>query len=310
MIGSPIDPGSELTTDIIQPFQLDLANVRGRAVRLGAVLDEVFGRHAYPPRVEQCLAEAIISTVLLASLLKYDGVFTLQAKGDGPVSLLVADVTTGGAIRAYARFEEDRLTPEAGAGSADLLGQGYLAFTVDQGENTEGYQGIVALTGGSLAESLTHYFDQSEQLPTIAKLAARQYPDGWRAGAVLIQRLPENDAGRIQKGQEEDEEDWRRTTILLNTVADVELLDRTLLLNGLLYRLFHEEGVRVYDPGIVSRGCRCSATKVEQVLQSIPRAELEDLKIDGEVVVTCEFCSASYRYDDAALDRLHGGGTH
>lgn len=304
MIGAALDLETELTTDLVQPFQLELANVRGRAVRLGAVLDEILSRHNYPPEVEQLVAEAVIATVLLASLLKYDGIFTLQAKGDGPVPLLVADVTSAGDVRAYARFDADRLrsgdVPENG-----LLGRGYLAFTVDQPASDERYQGIVALTG-SITESLAHYFEQSEQLLTAVELAARRYPDGWRAGAVLLQRLPEDDAGRVQKPVGEDEEDWRRATILLGSVADVELLDRTLHLNSLLYRLFHEERVRVFAPSLVRRGCRCSAERVEMVLSSIPRVELDDLKIDGIVVVVCDFCSDSYRFDEAALDKLYG----
>jgi molecular chaperone Hsp33 len=306
MIGTALDADTELTTDLIRPFQLDLANVRGRAVRLGRVLDDVFGLHDYPPQVEQIVAETMIATVLLASLLSYDGVFTLQAKGDGPVSLLVVDVTTTGDVRAYARFDPELLPPpETKAGFKSLFGEGYLAFTVDQGENTEGYQGIVALTGPSLADCLAHYFEQSEQLLTGAKLAARRYPDGWRAGAILIQHLPEEDEGRIQKSPADNEEDWRRASILMNSVADVELLDRTLDLNSLLYRLFHEEQVRVFPPSAIQRGCRCSAERVERMLQAIPRDELQDLKVDGAVVVTCEFCSTPYRFDDAALDLIY-----
>lgn len=307
MIGTALDADTELTTDLIQPFQLELSNVRGRAVRLGRALDDVLGLHDYPPQVEQIVAETMIATVLLASLLKYDGVFTLQAKGEGAVSLLVVDVTTAGDVRAYARFDADRLPPpEAKPEFQSLFGEGYLAFTVDQGENTEGYQGIVALTGPTLTDCLAHYFEQSEQLLTAAKLAARHYPDGWRAGAVLIQHLPEEDEGRVPKSPADNEEDWRRATIFMNTVAEVELLDRTLHLNSLLYRLFHEEQVRVFPPSAIQRGCRCSAERVERVLQSIPREELQDLKIDGVVVVTCEFCSTLYRFDDAALDRLYG----
>ena len=211
MIGGALASDSDVTTDLIQPFQLDLSNVRGRAVRLGRVLDDVFGLHDYPAQVGQIVAETMIATVLLASLLKYDGVFTLQAKGDGAVSLLVVDVTTAGDVRAYARFDADRL-PSADPKSdfRSLLGSGYLAFTVDQGENTEGYQGIVALTGPTLVDCLAHYFEQSEQLLTAARLAARRYPDGWRAGAVLIQHVPEEDEGRIAKSPADLEEDWRR----------------------------------------------------------------------------------------------------
>jgi molecular chaperone Hsp33 len=304
MIGPALDADTDLTIDLIQPFQLEISNVRGRVVRLGAVLDDVLGRHNYPKMVEQVVAESIAATVLLASLLKYDGVFTLQAKGDGPLSLMVVDVTTAGDVRAYARFDAEALPAEDGIQA--LFGSGYLAFTVDQGENTEGYQGIVALEGTTLSECLAHYFEQSEQLLTVAKSAARRYPEGWRAGGILIQRLPDNDAGRILKSPGEDEEDWRRASILMNTAAEVELLDRTLHLNALLYRLFHEERVRVFSPHAVQRGCRCSAERVENVLRTIARDELDDLKVEGDVVVTCEFCSTAYRFDEAALDRVYG----
>jgi molecular chaperone Hsp33 len=299
VIGDNLDPETELTLDLIQPFQLERANVRGRAVRLNKVLADVLGRHDYPPQVEQVVAETITAALLLASLLKYDGIFTLQVKGDGPISLLVVDIVTGGDVRAYARFDAERL-PAAGA-AADvetLFGAGYLAFTVDQGEAEETYQAIVALTGATLTDCMDHYFAQSEQLLTTVKLAARQYPDGWRAGAILIQRLPDDDAGRILKSQVDDEEDWHRANVLLGTVAEVELLDRTLHLNSLLFRLFHEEQVRVFTPAAVKHGCRCSEARVAEVLRTIPASELEDLKVDNQLTVTCEFCGRVYKFDE------------
>ena len=309
MIGSTVDVGSDLTVDVIQPFQLELANVRGRAVRLARVPNDLLALHDYPPQVEQVVAEAAMIAVVLASLLKYEGIFTLQAKGNGPISLLVADVTTAGDVRAYARFEPDRLPPSgAPATVSRLFGEGYLTFTVDQGEHTERYQGIVELVGDTLIQCLDHYFRQSEQLLTSVKMAVRRHPEGWRAGAILLQRLPEDDALRTLKSQAEDEEDWHRANILMGTVAEVELLDRTLHLNNLLFRLFHEERIRVFAPTVVRRGCRCSETRVRRVLRSLPRAELDELKLDGEVVVTCEFCSETYRFDDRAIDLLFGSG--
>jgi molecular chaperone Hsp33 len=305
MIGAPLALDTESTVDLIQPFQLELANVRGRAVRLGPVLDQIFTRHAYPLQVEQLVAEAVIATVLLASLLQYDGIFTLQARGDGAVSLLVADTTSAGVVRGYARFDTDRLEA-AQFRELALVGQGYLSFTVDQSEAEDRYQGIVTLAGTTFEQALAHYFSQSEQLPTAVRLAARRQADGWRAGAVLLQRLPDEDAGRITMPTNDDKEDWRRATTLLNTVADVELLDRTLHLNSLIFRLFHEERPRAFVAHAVYRGCRCSAERVETVLRSISREELDDLRIDGNVVVTCEFCSEAYRYDDPTLDELYG----
>jgi molecular chaperone Hsp33 len=297
VIGVTLDSETEKTTDLIQPFQLELANVRGRAARLGRTLDDVLGLHDYPLQVEQIVAEAMVSAVLLASLLKYEGIFTLQAKGDGPVSLLVVDVTSAGDVRAYARFDADRLhaTP---ASFGALMGEGYLAFTVDQGPDTESYQGIVALTDPGLADCLRHYFDQSEQLLTTLKMVARHTQYGWRAGAILVQRLPDDDAGRLVKSAAEDEEDWRRATILLNTAADVELLDRSLPLTDLLFRLFHEERVRVFSPGAIQRGCRCSEDRVRRVLAAIPPEEIEELRVEGEIAVTCEFCGTIYSTRD------------
>ena len=305
MIGATLDGGSDPTCDLIQPFQLELSNVRGRAVRLETVLAEILGRHAYPPQVEQVLAESIVVTVLLASLLKYDGVFTLQTRGDGPVSLIVTDVTTAGDVRAYARFDADRLPPVGANGPiGDLLGEGYLAFTVDQGQDTDRYQGIVALTGLRLADCLAHYFAQSEQLPTAVKLVARKIGDSWRAGGILLQRLPDDDAGRLLKSPGDDAEDWNRATILMGSAAEVELLDRSLHLNNLLFRLFHEERVRVFSPTAITQGCRCSEARVRRVLRSLSPEELEELKLDGSVSVKCEFCSESYRFDAPEIERL------
>lgn len=305
MIGDPVAAGAELTLDVIRPFQLERSNVRGRAARFGPLLDEIVSRHAYPELVEQLVAHAVLSTVLLSSLLKYDGIFTLQARGDGPVSLLVADVTSGGAVRAYARYDSERLAADGG-GALALLGQGYLSFTVDQQNSEDRYQGIVALTGEHFDQALGHYFEQSEQLATTVRTAARKYSGGWRAGGILVQKLPEDDAGRVQKPEAEDEEDWRRASILLGSVADVELLDRTLDLDTLLFRLFHEERVRVFDAHRVHRGCRCSAERVETVLKSLDRDELREMEVEGAIVVTCEFCSEPYRYDETALRRLFG----
>jgi molecular chaperone Hsp33 len=304
MIGAaaPVDPTGAAhppETDLVQAFQLDHAAVRGRLVRLGPLLDDVLARHAYPPQVEQLLAELLTATVLLASLLKYDGVFTLQTKGDGPVSLLVADVTTDGVVRGYAGFDAARL-PEAETVSAkELVGDGYLAFTVDQGEDTERYQGIVELDGAEISDWLTHYFDQSEQLGTDLKLSVRKARDGaWRGGGLLLQRLPEDDPLRKQIAERELEDAWSRARLLLGTTAEIELLDRSLAPNDLLYRLFHEEAPRVWTPTLVTRGCRCSSDRVARVLRTLSSDEIEELRDEnGDITATCEFCSTVYRFD-------------
>jgi molecular chaperone Hsp33 len=305
MIGAPapVDPTGAAQppeTDIVQAFQLERAAVRGRLVRLGPLLDDVLARHAYPPVIEQLLAELLTATVLLASLLKYDGVFTLQVKGNGPVTVIVADVTTDGVVRGYAGFDRARLPEGTDATPRELIGEGYLAFTVDQGDDTERYQGIVELDGEEVADWLLHYFEQSEQLGTDLKLAARRARDGaWRGGGLLLQRLPEDEPLRKQIEDAELEDAWVRAKLLLGTTAEVELIDRSLAPNDLLYRLFHEEAPRVWRPTLVTRGCRCSSERVVRVLKTLAPQELSELRDEtGAVTATCEFCSTVYRFGE------------
>lgn len=296
-----------LDDDVIQTFQLDTSHLRGRFVRLGGVIDEILSRHAYPEPVARLLGQTITLGVALAGMLKYDGIFTLQAKGDGPVGMLVADVTSAGDLRGYAHFDEDRVAGLAPGVSTipDLLGGGYLAFTVDQGENTERYQGIVELTGSTLTESVNHYFRQSEQLETGMTVTIARDGDGWRSGALLLQRMPE-EGGTLVRASD-DEDDWRRAMVLMSSVTEAELTDPDLPANNLLFRLFHEEGVRVWPPVPVRAGCRCSRERVSTVLRSLPRSEIEELKVDGEVRVTCQFCSNTYGFDEDELARVYEG---
>lgn len=301
-----------LDDDIIQTFQIESSNLRGRIVRLGATLDEILTRHAYPEPVAHLLGETIALATALAGMLKYEGIFTLQTKGDGPVRLMVADVTSTGDIRGYAQFDADRLPGAGTGGTGDagtvptLLGEGYLAFTVDQGENTERYQGIVELTGTELTDSIQHYFRQSEQLVTGLQVAVRRDAGGWRGGALLLQRMPQEGGGPVVPSSD-TEDDWRRAMVLMSTLTPGELSDADLPANGLLYRLFHEEGVRVWPPAPVRAGCRCSRERVATVLRSLPREELDELKVEDEVRVTCEFCSTTYGFGDADLDGLKEG---
>lgn len=298
--------------DVIQPFQLDRSDFRGRAVRLGPALSEIIGRHAYPAPVARLLAETITLAVTLAATLKYDGIFTLQAQGDGPVAVTVADVTSGGEVRGYAKFDAARVAGLADAPGpaviAPLLGRGYLAFTVDQGEFTERYQGIVELDGPHLVDSVRHYFRQSEQLATGVKLAVREIPEGgWCGGAVLVQALPDAALARGEIGTLSmiEEDDWRRSMALLESATADELTDAGLPVRELLYRLFHEETVRVYPPHGVVPSCRCSRGRVETVLRALGPEELADMKVDGRVEVTCEFCNARYVFADADLAKLY-----
>jgi len=303
--------------DLVQPFQIDAPGLRGRLVRLGPLVDEVLRRHDYPQPVAELLGETLALAAALAGALKYEGVFTLQTKGDGPIRLMVADVTSDGQMRGYAQFDEERLVSALdgpiGSPVPSLLGAGYLAFTVDQGPDTERYQGIVELIGGTLADCAHHYFRQSEQLQAGIRLACglTRAEDGsqrWRAGALMLQRLPEEGGSGNGDAREveEAEDDWRRSLFMMGSSRSDELLDPHLAPNDLLFRLFHEDGVRVYPVHVLKAECRCSRARVAGMLKALPRQEVESLKLDDDaVIVTCEFCSAQYRFDDDDLAALY-----
>lgn len=298
---------SPIPDDLVQPFQIDPFALRGRLVRLGPLLDEILTRHAYPEPVAVILGEAIGLAVALAGALKYDGVFTLQTKGDGPVHLMVADVTTAGTVRGYAQFDAAKLAgvrARSGPGIAPasvprLLGAGHLAFTVDQGEHAERYQGIVELQGATLADCVHHYFRQSEQVEAGLKVAVARLSDAdgvprWRGGSLMIQRLP--DAGAAIAGEAE-EDGWRRAMILMGSSTSQELVDPGLAPEALLFRLFHEDGVRAYARHGLEARCRCSRERVDTMLRMLPPEDLDDMKVDGRILVTCQFCSAVYVFD-------------
>jgi molecular chaperone Hsp33 len=301
--------------DLVLPFQIKAAALRGRIVRLGPAVDQIVSRHAYPAPVAHALAELCALAAALAGTLKYDGVFTVQIKGDGPVRMMMADVTNDGALRAYAQFSEAVQSFPAGASVPRLFGGGYIAFTVDQGEDTERYQGIVELSGSSLAECAHNYFRQSDQFQAGIKLAASRGQDqqvpGWRAGAVMIQRLPPEGAQGSAEGRDlaepldlaadQAEEDWRRAMILMSSASSAEMVDPELPAWRLADRLFGIDGVAIYRPVALRHACRCSRARVAGILKSIPRTELESLKEHGVVMVTCEFCNTRYQFDDAAL---------
>lgn len=289
---------SPTLTDFTQTFQIEGLDVRGRLVRLGPEIGKVLDAHGYPQPVADMLAQTLTLGVTLASALKYDGLFTLQIQSDGPISLLVADLTTDGAMRGYARFDEDRVAAAAQAPGADvprLLGQGHLAFTVDQGPDTDRYQGIAALDGATLAECAHNYFRHSEQLDTAIFLAAHTSGETARAGAMMVQRMPHQTNTHDADG----EDGWRRAVALLASLTEDELLDPDLDHDQLLFRLFHEDGVRAYEPQAVFHRCRCSRDKVARTLKQFPRDEI--VNDDGHVQVVCEFCKTAYDFGPDAL---------
>jgi molecular chaperone Hsp33 len=312
-----------LARDGALPFQLDALGVRGRLVRLGSSLDAIIERHGYPLAVARPLAEAMVLCAALATSLKYDGIFTLQISGDGPIRVLVTDLTTDGALRGYAQFDSWKLAVALGAGHngevpegyvPKLFGRGRLAFTVDQGQHTQRYQGVVPLEGATLADCAHTYFRQSEQLPTGIKIAARRTTEGgtpgasghWRASALMVQQMPEFDAGRIDVDREQREDDWRKAVILMASATEAEMLDARLPAMTLLHRLFHAEQPRLFARRPFMARCRCSRERIDRVLRSIKREELDDLRDkSGRVAVKCEFCSTEYTYDDSDLDRIY-----
>jgi molecular chaperone Hsp33 len=247
---------------------------------------------------------------VLAGALKYDGVFTLQTKGDGPIRLMVADVSTAGAVRGYAQYDAQKLERAlAGAGADNppvprLVGSGYIAFTVDQGEESERYQAIVELAGATLAECAQHYFRQSEQVQAGIKLSVGRTGagGGWRAGGLMLERVPP-EGGRAPVA-DDVEDAWRRAMVLMSSATSEELVDPDLPPHGLLYRLFHEDGVRVYRIHPLEARCRCSRERIEGILRAFPRSDLDEMKQDAITTVTCEFCNASYTFAAADIARL------
>ncbi len=300
--------------DVVIPFHVAPLDIRGRAVQLGDMLDSIIARHGYPEPVAYLLGQAVVLTVLLGASLKFDGKFIVQAQSDGPVSLLVADYRAGGAVRAYARFDAERVAEAGNVAPETLLGVGILAMTIDQGPSTSRFQGIVELKGDRLEDVAHQYFRQSEQIPTIVRLSAAQiltpgepgqpFVRRWRAGGVLTQFLPETLQRMRQQdlpggdgapeAEFRDDDAWTEARVLMETIADDELLDPEIGSERLLYRLFHERGVRVFEGQPVRDECSCSREKVLGVVAAIPADERDEAAVDGRIETTCEFCGAVY----------------
>lgn len=302
-----------IADDISRPFQLEQTALRGRLIRLGDTVDVVLTRHDYPPAVSRLLGEMFVLAATLAGGLKFNGTFSLQTRSDGPISLMVADCTHDGAMRGYAKFDAEAVAASSDRSVPALLGKGHFAVTVDQDQQAVAYQGLVELEGDSLTDCIHQYFRQSEQVKTGMKIAVEQVANGsgapcWRAGAVMVQCLPDDDPNG---GGKDAIEDWRRTMLLLGTVKDTELTDPDLSPERLLLRLFHEEGVRIFEAQPLSFRCRCNRERVETLLRQFKPADIEAMKQeDGELLVTCEFCNENYRFQEQAVARLLGHRPH
>ncbi|MCS6932495.1 MAG: Hsp33 family molecular chaperone HslO [Acetobacteraceae bacterium] len=296
----------------VQGFHLWRKPVRGRLVRLGPLAEALLTRHDYHPVVSALAGEALALVAALAAGLKFRGSFSLQARGDGPLSMLLADCTDGGALRGYARADEARLrallaahpSPPAEA----LLGRGYLAFTCDQGPEMDRYQGIVGIEGASLAEMTGHYFATSEQLDAFVRLACARGPQGWRASALVIERVA--GAGGIGPALDAaaEEDAWTTALALAGTVTAAELLDDSLPAERLLERLFHAEGLVLHRARALSYGCRCSRARLAGVLEGFPEADLDHMAEEGTITMTCEFCNVAFRFERADIRGSAGHG--
>jgi molecular chaperone Hsp33 len=311
--------------DAILPFAVESLDLRGRVVRLGPALDAMLSAHDYPEPVSKLLGEAVVLTVLLGSSLKFDGRFILQTQSDGPVRMLVVDFVSPGRLRACARIDADALAQAIADGrvtAGDLLGRGHLAMTIDQGAGMNRYQGLVALEGGSLEDAAHEYFLRSEQIPTRVRLAvAEEYNASvsgprrsWRAGGMLLQFLPHKpermrgpdlDPGDAPEGAAvhdlPEDEAWVTGRSLAATVEDIELIDPQVSGERLLYRLFHEHGVRVFRPVDVVAQCSCSRDSVSAMLKSFSQDDRDHMVEGGVISVTCEFCNTNYRFDPAEV---------
>ncbi len=313
--------------DNVVPFQVEGLDVRGRAVQLGPMLDAILDRHKYPQPVARLLSEAVVLTVLVGTSLKFEGKFIVQTQSDGPVDLLVADFAAPDAVRAYARFDEERLNAAIAAGQTEpeqLLGKGVLAFTIDQGAHMQPYQGIVPLAGESLERIAETYFRQSEQIPTSVRLSAAELLDRdeddkprhrWRAGGLIAQFLPEapermrmpdlhGGDGDTEGHKLAEDDHWSEARAMVETIDADELTDPNVSAERLLFRLFHERGVRVYDSQMVFDKCSCSREKIGGVLAGMSAQELEESLDDGLVNVTCQFCSTTYRFSAEEVENI------
>jgi molecular chaperone Hsp33 len=311
--------------DVVLPFAVEPLDVRGRIVRLGPSIDTILTRHGYPDVVARVIGEAAALTVMLGSSLKFEGRFQLQTKTDGPIEMVVVDFDVPDRLRATAKFDKDKLdalgshAPKTG----DLLGSGYLAMTIDQGSDRSRYQGVVALEGQGFEEAAHQYFRQSEQIPTQVRLAvAEQFENGrhtYRAGGLMIQFLPSSpdrmrqadlSPGDIPEGHPSndlvapvEDDAWVEAKSLMATVEDHELVDPAVSSERLLYRLFHERGVRVFEGLHVHEECRCSETRIMSMMRRFSPEDRRDMVGDnGRIGITCEFCSRFYDLDPAHVE--------
>ena len=317
------------TDNLLHPFLIDHSHIRGQLVRISGVVDEILTRHAYPEPVSRLLGEMLVIAALLSANLKSDGILTLQARGEGPVKFLVVDVSDKGALRGYAEMDAvaKGKIPKTSRSKkmptlAAMLGKGYLALTLDQGPGAR-YQGIVDLSATTTTEAIQAYFTQSQQveiavkLHVVKKAASKGSRAHWHAAGMMIEQIPEE--GGIQPEEktkpsdaepttlnvkEHKENQWLRTKLFMETLQESEIVSPELPTWQLLERLFGEDGVWAYHPKAITSDCRCSRTRVSEILASLPKTELNAMTIDGEVTVNCQFCNRTQHFSQAQIDEL------
>jgi len=296
------DPANSRDNEI-RPFQIEGMDVRGRAARLGTVADQILKAHDYPEPIARILGEILVLTGMLGSMMKFNGIVTVQTKSGGPVPMIVADFERRedgvGRLRGYADIDETKLSAFGKNPSFEgLIGSksGYMALTIDQGDDMERYQGIVELKGKSVSDVAHNYFSGSEQTPTEIRLCCNKdtVTGFWRAGGVMVQHLARGEEGRERILDRDTKEEWRRASILMTSVKDEELIDPQLDLDQLLFRLYHEDGVRVFESEHLVHKCRCSREKLLQVLQSFSDDDIDHATVKGSIDVNCQFCNTTY----------------
>ena len=279
-----------LTDNCVVPFMVDSSGLHGRFVRLGSVIDDILNRHPIDDKARALLGEFMVMGAGMASSLKFDGMFTLQTSSDGIIPMMVADLTTDGKIRGYAQIKGD-ITPTPNqaidATIPHMLGKGYAVFTVDQGKDMERYQGIIELFGDTLSDTLKHYYEQSQQIAGTFKIACAKTATGWRAGAILVQRLAPEESKRDVA---EEDENWRRCSAFVESLRDDEILDVNMTADKILFNLFHEDGVRLYDPQPLVDKCRCDGERIRSSLSQMSEDDLQYAAIDGVIETHCDFC--------------------
>lgn len=291
---------NEMLENVVLPFMLDSSGVRGRFVRLSDEIHTILSNHSYPELTSRLLGELLVLVSMIGSMLKLNGIISIQVQGDGALSFMAADYTHSGHLRGYAHMNDKKALKEIeGEDKPDIhkiFGKGYIVITV---ENTDDkpYQAIVPLEGETLTECIRQYFYHSDQMEVSISTAISRVSKKWRASGILLQKIAK-EGGKNKKEEEKITEGWNTAKIMLKSVADKELLDKKITLSTILYRLFHEDGVRVYEPQKLKAQCRCSRERMVNALKTLSKDDIEYMKKDGVITVKCHFCNKSEIFKD------------